>query len=94
MSALVLTPVASSQIAAIGHDADASQLTVLFKGKGDAPGSAYVYDSVTADDYAALAGAESVGAHFAATIKRDPAAHPFRKVDAASFVIGGPAVAA
>lgn len=41
-----LTPVESSQIAAIGHNPATNTLAIQFKGKGDKPGSIYHYDGV------------------------------------------------
>lgn len=91
MSAPVpMTRVESSQIAAIGYAPESSELSVLFKGKGGAPDALYVYDSVPADTYAALASAESVGSHFAQHIKR--AGFEFRKVESPNVVIDGQAV--
>lgn len=88
----VLQPVRSSQIAGIGYDAEARALSVLFKNRDGSAGSLYRYDSVSAEQYAELAGAASVGAHFAATIKRNADAHPFVKLDSARAVFAGEAV--
>ncbi|HZX80104.1 MAG TPA: KTSC domain-containing protein [Lysobacter sp.] len=82
-----LTRVESSQIAAIGHNPDNSTLAVLFKNRDGSPASLYQYDSVSVEDYAALRDSESVGAHFAKTIKRNAEQHPFRKLDAELGVV-------
>lgn len=58
-----LTPVTSSNIKAIGHDATKDELHVDF-GNG-----VYVYAGVPASAHAALIGAESVGKHFHQHIK-------------------------
>jgi hypothetical protein len=92
MSPVILKPVASSQIAAIGYDSGANALSVLFKNRDGSAGSLYVYDSVSPDDHAALMSAESVGAHFRKAIKSHPDSYPFRKLDTArAFVQGDPA---
>lgn len=64
MRDMKLSPVKSTNIAAVGHDPATSQLVVQFKS-----GAAHVYEGVTAEDHAALVGAESVGKHFIANIK-------------------------
>ena len=84
-AAMPMIRVQSSQIAAIGYAPESGELSVMFKGKGDAPGALYVYDGVSADDYAALASAESVGSHFAQHIKRG--GFGFRRVESANVVI-------
>lgn len=81
MNAIPLTPVQSSQIAAIGHDAAASRLAIRFAGKGAAPGPLYHYDGVSADDFAALAAAPSIGSHFYRHIKPFTERYPYTKVD-------------
>lgn len=63
-----LTPVQSSQIHAIGHDAANNTLRIQFKGK-DGPGSTYDYPGVPADKHADFLKAESVGKFFGAHIK-------------------------
>ncbi|HEX8610204.1 MAG TPA: KTSC domain-containing protein [Telluria sp.] len=65
---ITLTPVTSSQIAAIGFCTETNTLAVQFFHKG-APGNVYQYANFSADDYAAFAGAESVGKHFYKHIK-------------------------
>jgi hypothetical protein len=59
-----LEPVQSSNIAAIGHDPEKNQLVVQFKS-----GATHAYEGVSAEDHAALIGAESVGKHFHANIR-------------------------
>lgn len=60
-----LTPTPqSSNIAGHGHDPETSTLLIQFKN-----GAVHKYEGVTAEDYAALAGAESVGKHFYAEIR-------------------------
>lgn len=59
-----MTPVESSNIAAIGHDAAANELHVRFTS-----GAHYVYPGVDADAAGAFHGAESKGSHFAKHIR-------------------------
>lgn len=63
-----LTPVESSQIHAIGHNAATNTLAVQFKSKHGA-GSTYHYPGVTAEQHAAFAASESKGKHFGEHIK-------------------------
>ena len=65
---IVLTPVQSSQIHAIGHDAATSTLRVQFKGK-DGPGSTYDYPGVPAALHGEFVKAESLGKFFGAHVK-------------------------
>lgn len=74
-----LTPVQSSQIRSIGHDADTGTLAVQFIGRKGAPDPLYHYANVTHDQFEALRNAPSKYKHFAANIKEQPR-HPFRKI--------------
>lgn len=74
-----LTPVQSSQIAAIGHDAAANHLFVQFR-RGDT----YRYENVTVDAHAELMRSESVGKHFNAHLRHLPAT----KLAASTATIG------
>ncbi len=76
-----LTPVESSQIAAIGHDPATNTLAIQFKGKGDRPGSIYHYDNVTAQLFEAFKGAESIGSHFYKHIKPFADKFPYRRIN-------------
>lgn len=76
---ITLTPVTSSQIAAIGFCAETSTLAVQFFHNG-APGNAYHYQNFTADDYAAFSAAESVGKHFYKHIKPFGDKYPYRNM--------------
>jgi hypothetical protein len=86
MSAISLLPVQSSQIFAIGHDPATNTLAIQFKAKdgarhgGDVPGSIYHYANFTAEDFAALSGAESIGSHFHKHIKSDAKKYPYTRV--------------
>lgn len=80
MNAITLTRVTSSQIVAIGHDAAANTLAVLFKNRDGSPGSLYHYNGVSAAVHAALVGAESIGSHFIRNIKPHPEHYPYQKI--------------
>jgi len=78
---ITMTPVESSQIHSIGHDAETNTLAVRFKNSKGVPSSLYHYDNFTAEDFAAFSGAESVGSHFYKHIKPAAEKYPFRKID-------------
>jgi len=78
---IVMTPVDSSQIHSIGHDAASNTLAIRFKSYKGEPSSLYHYDNFTADDFAAFKDAESIGRHFGQNIKNATEKHPFQKVD-------------
>ena len=67
-----LQPVNSSNIAAIGHDPEASQLHVAFKN-----GGTYVYDGVSPDQHKALIEADSIGSHLHKHFRS--ASHPVKR---------------
>jgi hypothetical protein len=75
-----MNPVVSSMLDSIGHDPETQTLAVRFKAKGDAPAPLRHYANVTAEVYAALAGAESVGKHFHAAIKSRSDLYPSAKI--------------
>lgn len=68
-----LVAVASSNIAAIGHDAETSELHVKFKN-----GGVYAYRGISAAQHAELMAAPSIGAHLHGTVK--PSAASVKKV--------------
>lgn len=78
---ITMQPVESSQIAAIGHHAESNTLAIEFTAK-NGPGSVYHYQNFTAEQFAAFAGAESVGKHFYAHIKPFAEKHPYQKIEA------------
>lgn len=84
---IALTPVVSSQIAGIGYHVETQTLAVQFTGKAG-PGSLYHYANITPEQYAAFAGAESVGAHFIRQIKPKAVEHPFDRIDEPGAVPG------
>lgn len=76
-----LTPVESSQLAAIGHDPATNTLAIRFKAKGDRPGNLYHYQNVTAKDYEDFQKAESKGSHFIRNIKPYAETFPYSRID-------------
>lgn len=78
---IAMDAVDSSQIAAIGHDAETNTLAVQFAPRKDGtPGSVYHYSNFTADDFSDFANADSIGSHFHRNIKRCPEKFPYVKV--------------
>lgn len=75
---IALTPVESSQLHAIGHDAASNTLAIQFKGK-DGGGSIYHYANFTSADYEKFRTADSLGSYFGKNIKRAEA-HPYTRV--------------
>lgn len=73
-----ITPVESSQIHGLGHDAATNTLAVQFKAK-NGPGSVYHYAGVTAKQFEDFLAAESIGKHFGAHFKKNDK-HPFTKI--------------
>lgn len=74
------TPVSSSQIVSMGHDALTNVLEIEFKGHGGKPGSVYQYQNVPEHIYKLLIGSESVGKYFGRVIKPHPDMYPFKKI--------------
>jgi hypothetical protein len=73
----------SSQIDAIGYDAETQTLAIQFRGKGDAPGSLYHYSNFTAEDWQAFRDAESIGSHFYKHVKPFKDKYPYVRIDTA-----------
>lgn len=76
---ITMTPVESSQIAAIGHDANNSVLAIQFK-RGEGLGSTYHYQNFGADHFKQLQEAPSVGSHFYKNIKPFANKFPYQKI--------------
>lgn len=70
-----MTPVESSNIAAIGHNPQTSILHVQFKG-----GKTYEYKNVNTELFQQLLTAESIGSFFAKNIKSAPGVYPYSLV--------------
>lgn len=62
MSDIILIPVFSSNVEAVGHDG--SKMRARYKG-----GAIYEYDAVTEDEFEAVLGADSVGSALRAVMK-------------------------
>ncbi|AVT58529.1 KTSC domain-containing protein [Pectobacterium versatile] len=76
-----MTPVKSSQIHSIGHDPVTGTLAIRFNGRDNAPGNLYHYSNVSADDFAAFSGADSVGSHFYRNIKPHTDRFPYQRIN-------------
>lgn len=82
------TPVDSSQIASIGHNAENNELHIEFKsfgkpkpGQEPRPNSVYAYSNVPREVFDAFMSAESKGKFFGSVIKTDPKTYPYRKLN-------------
>ena len=75
-----MTPVNSSQIHSIGHDAATNTLAIRFKSHGE-PAALYHYQNVTVDAFSAFKEAKSVGSHFYKHIKADTESFPFQRIN-------------
>jgi hypothetical protein len=76
---VVLVPVVSSQIAAVGYDPTARQLVVRFRGSDRYPEAIYSYAGVPAEVAAALVAAESPGSYFHRHIRQG--GYPYRRYE-------------
>lgn len=70
-----LTKIASSQIAAVGHDAEKNLLTVEFHN-----GATWTYNNVSKELYEEMLAAPSVGSFFSKKIKADGTKHEAVKI--------------
>jgi hypothetical protein len=73
----------SSQIDAIGYDAETQTLAIQFKAKGAAPGSLYHYSNVDAALFAEFSSAESIGSFFYKNIKPFKDKYPYARIETA-----------
>ena len=76
--------VSSSQIHAIGHDADTNTLAIRFTrgyGRDRAPGSLYLYRNFDRAAFDAFRDAESKGKRFGKHIKPFPDQYPYTNVE-------------
>jgi len=74
---IAMDEIVSSQIHGIGHDAPTSTLAIRFRTKDGSPAALYHYENVTAEEFAAFKGAESIGSHFYKNIKPNKEKYPF-----------------
>lgn len=78
---IALTPIKSSQLAAIGHDPLTNTLAIQFKSKSkSSTGSIYHYQNFTTEHFNEFKNAESFGSHFKQKIKSEVEKHPYVKV--------------
>jgi hypothetical protein len=61
---MMMQPVESSNVAAVGYDPQTKEMAVRFKS-----GSTYVYSGVSPEEHEALLSADSVGRHFNAQFR-------------------------
>lgn len=83
-TAIIMQPVESSQLAALGHCAETNTLAIRFASK-TGPGSLYHYSNFTFDDFAAFLAAESLGSFFGKHIKPFAEKYPFERIDEAEL---------
>lgn len=74
-----LTPVDSSQIAAIGHDPETNTLAIQFKNKSGLS-DPYYYANFPAEKFEEFRKADSLGSFFGKNIKHATDVHPFTKI--------------
>lgn len=74
---IAMDEIVSSQLHSIGHHPESNTLAIRFKAKDGSPAALYHYANVTADEFAAFKGAESIGSHFYRNIKPNKEKYPF-----------------
>lgn len=79
---ITMDSVESSQIAAIGHDAETNTLAIQFPPNRRGISSVYHYANFTAEQFAAFQAAESKGSHFGKFIKPNAQQFPYENVTA------------
>jgi len=88
-NSIPLTPVKSSKLHAIGHDAASQTLAIQFFAKG-LPGNVYHYAAFPAEEFTAFATAESVGKHFIAHIQPHKEKHPYQNMGVPAAPVAPP----
>lgn len=78
--AIPMQEVQSSQIEAVGYDAQGQRLRIRFRERKSLPAASYDYANVPPDVHVALMAAPSVGSFFGREIKRRPDLFPFTRV--------------
>ena len=71
----------SSQLNAVGYDADSQTLAIEFKNWKGEPTSLYHYSGVTQEQFDAFNTAESKGKHLGQFIKPFPDSFPYTRID-------------
>lgn len=82
MPVITLIEVESSQIHAIGYDAENQRLGIRFKNCRGEPTSFYQYENVSQADFDAFRNAESKGKYFGQHIKPFADKYPYTKIAA------------
>ncbi len=86
-TAIPLTPVESSQIHSIGHDASTDTLAIRFKDKATGePRALYYYANVDAARFKEFSEAPSIGSYFYKNIKPNVLEFPYWRVEPAPAV--------
>lgn len=77
-----MTPVVSSQIAAIGHDPKTNTMAIQFPHKHEATkqGSVYHYQNVSPEVFEEFKSAESIGAYFGKHIRPHSDKYPYEQI--------------
>lgn len=78
---IAMDAVDSSQIAAIGHDAESNTLAIQFKNWKGEPSSVYHYENFTAEQFSEFKDAPSIGSHFGKHIKPHADKFPYTKIN-------------
>lgn len=74
---IAMDEIVSSQLHSIGHHPESNTLAIRFKAKDGSPAALYHYENVTAEEFSAFKGAESIGSHFYKNIKPFATKYPF-----------------
>lgn len=77
VTVVTMDEIVSSQLHSIGHHPESNTLAIRFKAKDGSPAALYHYANVTAEEFAAFKGAESIGSHFYKNIKPFAERYPF-----------------
>jgi hypothetical protein len=83
MTTITMDSIESSQIEAIGYDAEAQTLAIQFKAKGAVPGSLYHYSNFLPADWEAFRAAESIGSFFYKHIRPFKDKYPYVRIETA-----------
>lgn len=78
---ITMDSVESSQIMAVGYEAETQTLAIQFKSGTRA---VYHYANVTPEDFAAFSSADSIGSYFYRNIKPFPEKYPYVRIETAA----------
>lgn len=82
---MLLIPVASSDIAAIGYDPTGLEVQIQFTNN-----RIYSYQPVSPDWYAGFLAAPSKGSYVAQTLRKFPGTYPYKRIDGGMNVLPPP----